>query len=732
MGKMNRKFLVIFTLILLQWGWGRRSMAQQKSDDLFSVYRRDEVKNRNLTHRDIRFMHMKGTNTQFTLPKYKTLDDWEKHAKYVKDQVLISAGLWPEPRRTPLHSHIFNKIKHEEYTVAKVYIEPIPNFYLAGNLYTPTGNDGPHPGILVPHGHWSRGRLQNGKRASSPGHVSVPGRCINLARQGYVAFSYDMIGYGDTRQLSHSFAAGDSLAQLWNINLLGLQLWDSMRALEFLQSLPEVNPYKMGITGASGGATQTFLLDAVVDSGTIDVSAPVNQISAVMQGGDLCENAPGLRLNTFNVEIAGLFAPRPQLMVSDTHDWTQNTPWMEYPMMRSIYQLYHASGKLKYAYFDYYHNYNQPVRELVYRWFHEWMPARSGNISNKEQPFTVEPDSSLLVFMNKDVTDRNLTFHEMDPSLYHNLPRDALQMDEKAMIKYLADASQKQFQQYWPGNRSEWKTFNKFYGTGYRHSVAAVELDKVHAKVIGVSRQNSYKLQKLIIERSNNRDWIPAILLQPEHSEHTASGGVTMVIAPNGKSELLDSMRGKPGSLVQKLLDQGQSVLLPDLFNTGEHILPEGNTTQRNVSADYFTTFNKTDTQERVQDILTLARYMKVKFPNQERNLIGLRDAGIWSLLAAPLTGDFSQIICDADQLNPIQPKALLPFFIPGLAKYGDIRTAMALSAGSDTRLNVYNVSSDLDIKSIRKMYEFLGHSSDIQIFQGEPERANLPKFLKP
>src|SRR5690242_10887303 len=130
-----------------------------------------------------------------------------------------------------------------------------------------------------------------------------------------------MVGYNDTKQTSHGF--GGKSEDLWRFLPLGLQLWNSIRVTDFLEALPDVDASKIAATGASGGGTQTFLLTAVDDR--IAVSAPVNMISAIMQGGDACENMPGLRIGTFNVEIGAMMAPRPMLMVSATGDWTKNT-----------------------------------------------------------------------------------------------------------------------------------------------------------------------------------------------------------------------------------------------------------------------------------------------------------------------------------------------------------------------------------------------------------------------
>ncbi|MEJ7605476.1 MAG: hypothetical protein WKF37_04245 [Bryobacteraceae bacterium] len=174
---------------------------------------------------------------------------------------------------------------------------------------------------------------------------------------------YDMIGYNDTMQIPHAFDGARE--QLWSFGPLGFQTWNSIRALDFLQSLADVDPERLIVTGESGGGTQTFLLSAVDDRPKW--SAPVNMISLIMQGGSPCENAPGLRVGTNNVEIAALTAPKPMLMVSATGDWTKNTPKEEFPAMKAIYELYDRSAYVETILIDAPHNYNRSSREAVYR-----------------------------------------------------------------------------------------------------------------------------------------------------------------------------------------------------------------------------------------------------------------------------------------------------------------------------------------------------------------------------
>jgi hypothetical protein len=335
-------------------------------------------------------------NDTFQAPRFTSLEDWNRRATHIRDLILESAGLMPMPERTPLNVHVFDEIKRQDFSVSKVYFESLPGFFVTGNLYRPLG-DGPFPAILSPHGHWAYGRLENSATAS------VPGRAINLARSGFVVFTYDMVGYNDSRQLEHRLFGGPR-EKLWGLSIAGLQLWNGIRSLDFLESLPYVRRDAIGATGASGGGTQVFLL-AAVDK-RVAVAAPVNMISLHMQGGCLCENQPGLRLDTNNFEIAATIAPRPLLMVSATGDWTTNTLEREYPAVRAIYELLGATDRVHGVRFEAPHNYNRDSREAVYAWMARWLQGAPADVKREERTFTPEPLGDLLVFFQRPMPDR--------------------------------------------------------------------------------------------------------------------------------------------------------------------------------------------------------------------------------------------------------------------------------------------------------------------------------------
>ncbi len=342
--------------------------------------------------KDKRVEVQRDTNTIFSMPIFSELSEWERFADRLRATIEVACGLFPERERCDLNPHIFDRYEGDGFTVEKVYFESEPGFYVTGNLYKPT-KPGKYPGVLCPHGHWSKGRLEHSERGS------VPGRCITLARMGFVVFSYDMVGYNDSQQLPHNW--GSNRFKLWGVHPCSVQLWNSIRSLDFLQSLPEVDQDRIACTGASGGGTQTFLLCAV--DPRVKVSAPVNMISCSMQGGCICENAPLIRIFASNMEIGALMAPRPMILVSATGDWTWATPRVEYPAIKSIYELYSMGGNVEAVQFQAEHNYNKDSREAVYRFFgkqffpeRDWSNFVEGNIE-------VPPESALRVFTDEQI-----------------------------------------------------------------------------------------------------------------------------------------------------------------------------------------------------------------------------------------------------------------------------------------------------------------------------------------
>ena len=218
---------------------------------------------------------------------------------------------------------------------------------------------------------------------------------------------------------------------------MGLQTWNSIRAVDFLESLKDVDKSKLACTGESGGGTQTFMLGSIEDR--LAAQAPVVMVSHSMQGGCLCENAPGLRVEYSNMEIAAVPAPRPQIIVAATGDWTKTTMEIEGPSIAKIYGLLNAPENFHYVIFNYNHNYNKTSREAVYGWFGKWLLNEKESEKLKETPYKKEPDTDLLVFPNGTYPEGALDqphFLASLVALYKSQIKEIQPTDDKSLDEY--------------------------------------------------------------------------------------------------------------------------------------------------------------------------------------------------------------------------------------------------------------------------------------------------------
>lgn len=321
-------------------------------------------------------------------------ESWERRAAAIRRGILEGTRLQPLPERTPLEPIRHSLRKHDGYTVENVALETAPGFFLCGNLYLPDPlPEGGIAAVLSPHGHGIDPEYRNEGRY----RADVQQRCAALARMGAAAFSYDAVGYADSRKLGWDHKGTP--------DVLRLQLWNSIRALDFVSSLPGVDAARIAATGASGGGTQTFLLAAIDER--VRVSVPCVMVSSWFFGGCACESGMPVHVRpdhvTNNAEIAALAAPRPQLIISDGGDWTVHVPEIEFPFIRGIYELFDAGDRVENAHFpDEGHDYGPSKRQAAYEFLARHLGlARDPWLAEgtvDESGITVEEHEVLQVF----------------------------------------------------------------------------------------------------------------------------------------------------------------------------------------------------------------------------------------------------------------------------------------------------------------------------------------------
>ena len=514
-----------------------------------------------------------------------------------------------------------------------------------------------------------------------------------------------MVGYNDSDQIVHRDFGG-LVEDLWGIGAMGLQLWNAIRAVDFLCSLDGVHPDRIGCTGASGGGTQTFMLTAVDDR--VKVAAPVNMVSAHMQGGCNCENQGGLRLDLNNVEIASTMAPRPLFLVSASGDWTANTPELEYPAIKDIYRLYNAEDKVATAQVDAPHNYNRESREHIYAWFGKWLLGIHDPKRFRERGFTVEKDRDLLVF--------------------HNRKRPACALDASGLTRALIARSGARLNALRPEDRSSLLHFKKKMGTALKHAIPADCPDTLSVRDMGRTKRDAYIIRRLLLGRQGHGDRIPALLFTPR--THRKRSSATLVVHPQGKAALANLSRGIPGPIVSGLLKRGHLVLAVDTFLTGEFHASSGQPT-RNTDVPYFTTYNPTDAACRVQDILTALAYLGSHTEAKTCNLLGLGDAGPWCLLARALAPSIARTAVDLNRFAAdSDARWVADLFIPGIRSAGDFRTAGALIAPG--RLLVHNTGKRFPLDWLRAAYRAAGAKDALRISEQRLNRSDILNWLSP
>jgi dienelactone hydrolase len=285
------------------------------------------------------------------LQQTKTTEAWTAYAAHIRKCILRGADLDPLPKRTPLNPIFRNKRQYKGYTVESVAFECVPGYWVAGTLYRPTSGHKPFPVILCPNGHGG-GRF--GTEAQT--------RCAMLARMGTIAMSLNLFGWGES--------SDQAVKRMHTCpTALTMQIWHNMRALDFMLALEGADITRVGVTGESGGGTQSFLLTALDERVTLSV--PVVMVSCYMFGGCACETGKPIHRSkehfVNNAEISALAAPRPMLIISDGKDWTADVPKVEYPFVQTVYGYFNSVGCVTNIHFaSEGHDYGPHKRKAMY------------------------------------------------------------------------------------------------------------------------------------------------------------------------------------------------------------------------------------------------------------------------------------------------------------------------------------------------------------------------------
>ncbi len=646
---------------------------------------------------DSRLMPLKDLDGYFPFQPPTSVEVWNQRAEQVRRRIRVSQGIWPEPTRTPLNTVIHGRVERDGYSVEKVYFESRPGLFVTGNLYRPKNAKGKVPAVLFAHGHWTDARLSEAtdselrrelaegeERFEEGGRSRFQSLCVQLARMGCVVWQWDMLGNSDSQQISMGLAHGFArqrpemnTVEDWGLfspqaeghlqSVMGLQTWNAVRSVDFLLTLPEVDPARIAVTGASGGGTQSMLLAAI--DPRVALSFPAVMVSTSMQGGCTCENASLLRVGTGNVEFAALFAPKPQGMTS-ANDWTREMATKGFPELQRLYELLGAKDKVLLKRGEHFpHNYNAVSRSAFYTWLNRHFDL------GQQEP-VIEQDYRRLSRAELSVWDaQHPAPAAADPAFEKRLLRDWHLDDQKQLTEAATDPVK--FREVFGG---AWDIVLN----GSIQDVADVRWDLRHKE----ERATWIEMSGLLKQDGGGRE-LPAVFCHPKEW----NGRTTLWLSGEGKSGLF-ATDGSLRAEVKRLVDGGTSVVGVDLLYQGE-FLPEGQPLTvtpkvRNPREAWAYTFgyNPSVFAGRVADALAVLRFIRDHEKKSARlDLVGVDGAGpVAAAVRAQARGAVGRAAIDLGGFRFARVLDLRnPDFTPGAAKYGDVAGLLALGAPGET-----------------------------------------------
>jgi hypothetical protein len=666
---------------------------------------------------DIRLKAPKDLNGYFPFEVPDSPAAWEARRAELQQRVLVATGLWPMPRKTPLNPVIHGKVERDGFTIEKVYFESLPGHFVTGMLFRPSvAADRPGPAVLSPHGHGGRfheaseekikQQIANGEEfLPQSGRMPKIARCAQLARMGCVTFIYDMLGYVDSQQISYDIAHRYKAprAELegpddWGFygvqaearlhSILGVQTWNGIRALDFLESLPDVDPARIAVTGGSGGGTQTILLGAIDDRPV--AAYPNGMVSTSMQGGCTCENCSLLRIGTGNVELAALFAPRPQAMTA-VNDWTRAMMTKGYPELKQLYTMLGVPENVDCVeMLQFPHNYNAVTRRLMYSWMNRHLNL------GLDEPI-VETDWPLF-------TDEEAALWTDE----HPAPPGGIDY-ERQLLKQLDERDREVLFDHAPGTPTERREYSRMIKAAWQ-TIIGRELpnaEDIQRKKVWKEERAGYLEFGDLLTLTSRNEQLPLVSMYPKATAWNQQ--VVLWVDGHGKSGMFVGDDLHPQ--VSQLLNAGYAVVGLDMVGQGEFTTNRETLTENRLVdnprtyAGYSYTYNNTLFVQRVHDLLTVTAWVNGdEHSPQALHAIGVNGGG--PLLAAARVVAGAQLSNVAVLTEGFRFRGLARWqdaqFVPGAVKYGDLPGLLALSAphplwvGNEPELPVVKESYNL------------------------------------
>jgi dienelactone hydrolase len=351
---------------------------------------------------------------QACLADVETLGDWTAQRESYRRQLREMLGLDPPPERTPLAAVVTGTVEHPDFVVEKLHFQSRPRLYVTANLYLPKKRAGPAPAVLYLCGHSGAKKdgVSYGNKTKYQHHAGW------FARNGYVCMVIDSVQLGEIEGIHH----GTYRESMWWWNArgytpAGVEAWNAIRALDYLQSRPEVDGEQLGVTGRSGGGAYSWWLAALDDrvKAAVPVAGITNLADHVVEGCVEGHCDCMYLVNTYRwdyAQVAALIAPRPLLIANTDRDeiFPLGGVLDVYHKVRRVYKLHGYPERLGLNIAAGGHDDTQPLQVHAFAWFNEHLQGRREPIEGLAEDFF--PLEQLKVFDELPKDEINSRVHE--------------------------------------------------------------------------------------------------------------------------------------------------------------------------------------------------------------------------------------------------------------------------------------------------------------------------------
>ncbi len=343
----------------------------------------------------LRFIRMEGERLRAADQPPKTAEEWQQRKVVIRQKLADAFGGFPT-EKCALEPRLLGTLQRDGYRVEKLVFQTLPGIWMTALAYVPA-QAGPRPAILCVHGHW-KGAKQD---------PVVQSRCIGAAKHGFFVLAVDAFGAGEraTGKALGEYHGEMSGATLFpsGKTLSGVQLYENMRAVDYIQSRPEVDPTKIGVTGASGGGNQTMYAGAYDErfGAAVPVCSVGNYQAYLGAACCMCEVVPGAMRFAEERDILGLVAPRGLMVVNVTKDGNQFSIREARKSLVGAQAVFDVLGKPDQIYhstFRWHHDYHQPIREAMYGFMTQQLKGEGDGSPIAEIPFQTEEPEMLRCF----------------------------------------------------------------------------------------------------------------------------------------------------------------------------------------------------------------------------------------------------------------------------------------------------------------------------------------------